>query len=439
VKPSCLLCRDACEIELRNGKGRAPCPRCQPERFLDALIYRYVANVPGAVSGQGGHTQTFKLALSLLKGFDLTIEQARPYLLEYNARCEPPWSAADLEHKLTSADSQPDERARGWLRPENNEHAPAPNERTRAAPPTPAPRAEFQTDKLAAFAARWRAFTDTAWLADRSAIDPCGVTAEQFLRLIYRPEERVLIFTSAHSQGQALWPLEKIPTRGPDGVWFLAQPVDGKSYLNPRSLDQQTGKPKMSRRSEESVTSWRFLVLESDKADARDWVGALVQLPLAIVAIYSSGGRSIHALVKVNAPNLAEWRRFSAAIRPALVTLGADQQVVSSAVRLTRLPGSFRGTRLQKLLYLNPEAKPSPICSLPRQRDVLAPIVREAQAILDTSAGDVLARAGAKNLDECIAALQEHEAIPRDLERCRRRLAWFENVPRARELLQRLA
>jgi len=36
------------------------------------------------------------------------------------------------------------------------------------------------------------------------------------------------------------------------------------------------------------VTAWRYLVLESDVAEAGQWLNLLVQLPLPIAAIYTS-------------------------------------------------------------------------------------------------------------------------------------------------------
>jgi hypothetical protein len=169
---------------------------------------------------------------------------------------------------------------------------------------------------------------------------------------------------------------------GPDGVWFLAQPVDGQEHVNPR--ENKDGKIKMSRRSMESVTSWRYLVLESDKANARHWLAALVQLPLRIAAIYTSGGKSIHALVRVDASCKERWDAECDGLEPILVTLGADPAALT-AVRLTRLPGCYRGDKEQKLLYLNP--RPSgllPICALPPKRDVEA----EYKRFADSCTGD---------------------------------------------------
>jgi hypothetical protein len=119
------------------------------------------------------------------------------------------------------------------------------------------------------------------------------------------------------------------------------------------------------------------LVLESDTADAAQWLSALVQLPLPIVAIYTSGGKSIHALVRVDARSKSEWDALRNDLLPVLCPLGADPAAMT-AVRLTRLPGMFRhGTRgkngellrysrprMQELLWLNPDAPARPILDL---------------------------------------------------------------------------
>ena len=124
-----------------------------------------------------------------------------------------------------------------------------------------------------------------------------------------------------------------------------------------------------TRRAEENITSYRHLVVESDHADASQWLAAIVQLPLPIVSLVTSGGRSMHALVTVSARDGTHWRERVARMKPVLVTLGADPAAMS-AVRLTRLPGCMRVEtgREQQLLYLNPDADMKPIRELPALR-----------------------------------------------------------------------
>ena len=75
----------------------------------------YLAKIPPAVAGQRGHDRTFHAACVLVQGFDLTIDEARPLFHHWNLGCIPPWSPAELEHKLHDALRAGDSRPRGYL------------------------------------------------------------------------------------------------------------------------------------------------------------------------------------------------------------------------------------------------------------------------------------------------------------------------------------
>lgn len=64
---------------------------------------RYVAAMPPAISGSGGHAATWRVAVVLVRGFGLGREAALSVLHEYNGRCEPGWGRRALEHKIDSA------------------------------------------------------------------------------------------------------------------------------------------------------------------------------------------------------------------------------------------------------------------------------------------------------------------------------------------------
>jgi len=78
-----------------------------PENERDQVLKRasaYLEKVPGAVSGSGGHNQTFVTALHMVKGFNLDESDAYRLLAsEYNERCSPPWSERDLRRKVSEA------------------------------------------------------------------------------------------------------------------------------------------------------------------------------------------------------------------------------------------------------------------------------------------------------------------------------------------------
>jgi hypothetical protein len=201
-----------------------------------------------------------------------------------------------------------------------------------------------------------------SFITARSAFRPEYVDSSTYLARVYYPPEKVLVFTEFKSQGQALWSHEMrshhLPTSGPDGVWYLINPVDGLRHPNPR----QNGK--LSRRSQESITSFRYALLESDEADQDQWLRLLATVPFKIVAVYYSGGRSVHALVHVGADDKASWDSLVAPVKPLLTLVGADPAALT-AVRLSRLPQAWRGERQQRLIYLNPMADGTPILQMP--------------------------------------------------------------------------
>ena len=77
----------------------------------DVMFWRaraYASHVEGAVSGQGGHNKTYRLACKLTHrpplGFGLGLEQALVILREWSeTSCEPPWSEEELRHKVMDA------------------------------------------------------------------------------------------------------------------------------------------------------------------------------------------------------------------------------------------------------------------------------------------------------------------------------------------------
>ena len=220
---------------------------------------------------------------------------------------------------------------------------------------------------------------DAQCFAARSPIAPWNRTPASLLHALYRKGEKVVVFEDYHSQGQALWVhpglpydarnLNQFATGKRLGVWFLCNPVDGELHVNDEG--------KLSRRSHQNVTSWRYMVVESDRGDitASGWLAAIAQLPLPVAAIYETGGRLPHALLRVDASSKEDWDHVRDCLAPLLTMLGADLSSLS-AVRLTRLPccqrlgkedahGTYQkfpdGPHLQRLLYLNPAPNGTPI------------------------------------------------------------------------------
>ena len=62
----------------------------------------YLAKVPVAISGQKGHDTAFTGLGKVVRRFALTRDMAEEVVVDWNNRCDPPWSAAELAHKLDS-------------------------------------------------------------------------------------------------------------------------------------------------------------------------------------------------------------------------------------------------------------------------------------------------------------------------------------------------
>lgn len=120
------------------------------------------------------------------------------------------------------------------------------------------------------------------------------------------------------------------------GAWICFNPVDG------------TG------RKDDNITAYRYALVECDNMELGKQQAIIKQLELPCAALVYSGGKSVHAIVKVDAPDYAEYRRrvdyLYAACQKNGLTL--DQQNRNPS-RLSRMPGIPRGDKRQVLLETN--------------------------------------------------------------------------------------
>lgn len=182
---------------------------------------------------------------------------------------------------------------------------------------------------------------------------------------------------------------------GHDGVWFLSNPVTGDPVF---TEDKNQYFPNGEKwRTEANVTAWRYMVVESDDAPSDLWIRLLVQLEMKLVAIYTSGSRSIHALIRVDQPTKEAWDDYVDKIKDRLIRLGACPGSLT-AVRLTRLPGCMRNEPgkegMQRLLYLNPQADGRSIIKQNMREEISTDeldhyqrYLKEAEQIMDAELG----------------------------------------------------
>ncbi len=342
---------------------------------------------PTQCGTQSCHNQTFRAASALVWGFGLAPEEGMGLLREWAERGTHKWSDRDLMHKLTSSLHGNHQQPRGHLVTEGEERGQVPDYRPVERDPEPPAKYDAEALKRAQ-RPDWR--VDVDWLRARSPRDPRDVSATDFLEAVYEPGDKVMVFTDLRSQGNFIHWVGKgsfalgktpdvkgrparLPDGAPQGMWFLIQPHDGRWYPVP-------GKTTLSRRSQRSVLSWRYMLLESDKAPQWQWLNAICQMHLPIVAIVTSGNQGAHVLVQVDAASKAEWDAMRKAVLPTLACLGTDPDALKGLVYM-RLPGAFRegkmkqvddgtgkrvsrfvpfpdGRRKQRLLYFNPRPAP---------------------------------------------------------------------------------
>ena len=80
-------------------KARRPLPATRSVERARALLQC----VDPAVAGQQGDLRTFRVCCRIVRGFDLSDDEAVRALSEWNARCEPPWSERELRQKVMNA------------------------------------------------------------------------------------------------------------------------------------------------------------------------------------------------------------------------------------------------------------------------------------------------------------------------------------------------
>ncbi len=207
----------------------------------------------------------------------------------------------------------------------------------------------------AAFIARGDGATEADW-HEASPVwidwEPGPMDAVALLENLYRPSEFVFLGErfGAEVRTAAEW-VERFKAGVPLPPHWIPNPLTGREH--------PLSDGKLSKRGDSAVDSFRFAVAEMDGMARADQLALWWGFKSApIVALVDSGGKSIHAILKVDAPDRAAWETvIEQGLFPSvLCPLGCDPACRNEA-RLSRLPGHFRVEKdaFQRLLYLNPE------------------------------------------------------------------------------------
>lgn len=315
-------------------------PSDQAKRYLDAI--------PSAISGAGGHNQTFSAAMALVEGFGLSIAEARPLLADYAARCDPPWNEREVDHKLQDAESRVDPSKRGKLVRRGVRYKEPSKKMTlpivMSSPPSspqPQPKRGVRYD-----------VPDSIELPE-----PITDGTRAFIKAAFGEGEGIRIAVARNNDEG-----KEIPK---DGGVVLSR----EEWL--RKLDSHSGNPnkiyKTSERNgifvsvnpmklggsrDSDVTEFRHALLEFDNISVQEQWGIITASRIPCTAVISSGGKSIHAWVRVDARDRQEFGDRVKALYQHFEQYSPDEKNKNPS-RFSRLPNCERGKSRQELLALN--------------------------------------------------------------------------------------
>jgi RecA-family ATPase len=123
---------------------------------------------------------------------------------------------------------------------------------------------------------------------------------------------------------------------GKAGAWIRFNPLDGKGVKN------------------DNVTDFRYVLVESDTLPPEKQLAIIRELELPAAAIVHSGGKSIHAVVRIEAGSYDEYRKrvdylYDVCKKNGLPIDGQNK----NPSRLSRMPGITRNGRKQFLIDTN--------------------------------------------------------------------------------------
>lgn len=120
------------------------------------------------------------------------------------------------------------------------------------------------------------------------------------------------------------------------GAWIRFNPLDGKGVKN------------------ENVTEFRYALVESDEMPVEQQNAMVRELELPIACLVYSGGKSLHAIVRIDAADHTEYRRRVDYLYDVLQKNGMKVDIQNkNPSRLSRMPGVTRNGKKQFIVDTN--------------------------------------------------------------------------------------
>lgn len=313
----------------------------------------YISRVPAAISGNGGHDQTFWAACALINGFALSDSDAFSLLQEYNQTCQPPWTDRELAHKISDAAKVPHEKPRGYLLNGVKHTFKGVNGAQRISPPpavTPPPAPKTSAP---AKPAPKRYVLE----GDIQLPKPIANGAKELLLAAFKPGEGVrMCLGSLNSEGREQCDQGAPLTREE----WLSRLESVKGDPNKLMMDNKNrcgiyisvNPMKLLGSKDQDVTAYRHCLLEFDEITLQEQWTIITKSRIPATAVISSGGRSLHAWVKVDARNRQEFDERVKLLYAHFSEYKPDE-ANKNVSRYSRLPNCIRFKARQELLALN--------------------------------------------------------------------------------------
>ena len=120
------------------------------------------------------------------------------------------------------------------------------------------------------------------------------------------------------------------------GAWIRFNPLDGKGVKN------------------ENVTDYRYALVESDCMALEEQNAFIRELELPVAVLVYSGGKSVHAIVKIDAPNYEEYCKRVEYLYSVCKKNGLEiDRQNRNPSRLSRMPGVIRNGKKQFIIDTN--------------------------------------------------------------------------------------
>ena len=158
----------------------------------------------------------------------------------------------------------------------------------------------------------------------------------------FRPDELVAFVYGVGPNGKPASNGEVLPPE------TLADDHDNGTFIRVNPM-------KPNGKGDADVTAWRHCLIECDNAPLELQWAAIQASGLPVSVVVHSGGRSVHAWVRVDASTAEEFRQRAVAAADAMERfegITVDRKALNPS-RLARLAGRRRGVATQELLAIN--------------------------------------------------------------------------------------